>query len=353
MKRPAIMLLALCACAPEDNFPVVGETEHVIVGLDPNAEGRLCEGDFSAFELQVQQTEEVLGIEQPGKVFLNYWTSDSTPGPCDRVGANGCFTADSMTIEATDHSWRHELVHSVMEGGGHQDGDLLLREAVADLLSGRAMVAPAPLYPLDAVFGTDSSQARRVGHHFVAWASWTYGTDGLAALGTTADPEEAIQAWTGLTVAQAQLEYEAEARYIYPSAWSCGEPLEPAADGGFELEVELRCDSDDVASGGDDALSTCRTFEVEQTAVYGFSFSGFGTLQRCVVEPEEAPPTYDLLPPIPTNEGSNRRIFPEGSGEVLLEVKPGTYQICVGVLGQHATSAELEVRRTEAEVVEP
>ena len=45
-------LLAL-ACQPHDFLPEVARTEHLVIGLDPDAPGELCEGDVRQLEVRL------------------------------------------------------------------------------------------------------------------------------------------------------------------------------------------------------------------------------------------------------------------------------------------------------------
>jgi hypothetical protein len=326
------------------SLPTSYETEHLRIGTDLGHP--LCAGDLAAYEAVIRRTEDELGFSMASKYSVSIWSDEAweTVGReyCGRR-ALGCTFHDKEAIFTSLSAVDHELAHAVISIDNLTP---FFAEGLADVYGGDTYRGSQTRFgftaPADSLELAATEIDQRTSQHFVRWLRETW--DGtklgeLARLGKRAD--ERFDEVYGLSFAEAQAMYLAEAPWGYPSLDSCGgAPLEFADDlGGWRVTVELDCDtSEDVRAIGF-GVATFRTLDVPVAGHYSVSSDADGLLlSRCATGPIEEPIRLDeflgddILPSY-AGELSEEFSLYEGGSVLDLYFESGKHEIGLFLLG--------------------
>ncbi len=351
-RRTALVLAActLAACnAPP--FPIQHETEHIRIGS--NSEHPLCGGDLSDYDTFVQFVEDDLqmSLHAPIDVFL--WNWEDWPSAADRYCSAfeevyGCISYDDWTVHATTESLEHELTHAVVN---NPDLAVFFSEGIADLYGSRVNFYGEAL-PTDNVHSGYGAYDQRTAAHFARWLRETWGGAKLGQLARSTGSLERFEAIYGLTLAEAEAIYLAEAPPLYSRLRSrcTGPELPRDADGIWRAQVELACERSDTV-GVPAGLYSRRTVVITDPGSYSFVTDGdWLTAYRCGEGPVWDLPEYDDEPSDVPDEYDlpSHRNF--AGGEVhTVELTPGRYNFNVGIEGFEPGRAGVELWPTPAE----
>jgi hypothetical protein len=330
----------LVACESDSGLPTSYETKHLRIGTDLGHP--LCAGDLAAYEAIIHRAQDELGFSMESKYSVSIWSDEAWTTVdaeyCGRGLFGGCTFHDQAAIFTSLPSVDHELAHAAIPIANLTP---FFAEGLADVYAGRhtrfGFTAPA-----DSLELSDTDIDRRTARHFVRWLRETWGgtkLGELARLGKRAD--ERFDEVYGLSFAEAQTMYFAEAPWGYPSLDACaGAPLEFADDlGGWRVTVELDCDtSEDVRAIGFGVV-TYRTLDVPVAGHYSVSTDADGLLlSRCATGPIEEPLRLDefldddVLPSY-AGELSEEFSLYEGGSVLDLYFESGKHEIGLFLLG--------------------
>lgn len=333
------MVSLLVACDSGPGLPISYETEHLRIGTD--LQHPLCAGDLAAFEAIIDRAEDELGFSMESKFSVSIWSDEAwksiRPEYC-QSGALGCTAYHENAIFTSWSAVEHELGHAAIPIPKLTP---FFAEGLADVYGGRqsrfGRTAPADSLELS---GTDMD--RWAGRHFVRWLRETWGgakLGELASLGKHAD--ERFSEVYGLSFADAQTMFFAEAPFGYPRLDTCGgAPLDFAEDlGGWRAVVGLDCDADEDVRAYGTGLMTRRTFDIPVAGYYSVSTDADALiLSRCATGPIEEPIRDDEflgddVPPSYAGHLSEEYAFYEGGPVLDLYFEAGKHEIGLSLLG--------------------
>jgi hypothetical protein len=220
------------------DFPLVHETEHLDVHVDP--ERFLCAGSVIDYERHVQYVASQLGIEIQRRIPVY-----ATRGATKYCPASACVTRDGVAF-LTPRSAYHELTHAV-SCEIRTGGPAILAEGLAvsfELTVNRWADVPREF----AEIRTDEfSPYYSYAGHFVRWLAEQLGPDAFAALYRTASYDGGV--WTAMASAYGSslaIDYATEAPAMWIPHRQCADMplLEPEADGGWVFEARFDCDDE-------------------------------------------------------------------------------------------------------------
>ncbi len=352
-QRATLSLVSLLAgCGSGPGLPSTYETEHLRIGTDLDTP--LCAGDLVAFEQTIRRVEDELGFSMKQKFSVSIWSSEAWEAVEEDYCENdprvlGCTSYAENAIFTSWPSVQHELVHAAIPV---EDLTPFFAEGLADAYGGRqsrfARTAPADSLALSG-FDVDRPAAT----HFVRWLRETWGgtkLGELARLGKHADDRFAEV--YGMSFADAQAKYFAEAPFGYASIDTCGgAPLDLADDlGGWRARVAFDCESGEQVRAYGDGMMVPRTFVIPVAGYYSVSTDAdWIILSRCatgpIVEPvrlhefdgEDVPPTY-------ANWISEEGAWYEGGSVLDLHFEAGKHEIELLLLGYGVGEANLSIR---------
>jgi hypothetical protein len=341
------MVSLLVAC--ESDLPVSYETEHLRIGTD--LEHPLCAGDLVAFEATIRRVEDDLSLSMKSKFSVSIWSDEAWKAVRkDYCGSNSSGGCTSYAENAIYTSWSvvdHELVHAAMPTTNLTP---FFAEGLADVYGGhRARFGLSA--PADSLSLSGKEVDRATARHFVRWLRETYGSaklGELARLGKHAD--ERFEDVYGLSFADAQVMYFAEAPFEYPGLDTCGgAPLDFADDlGGWRAVVAFDCGAGEDVRAAGIGLQVKRTFVIPVAGHYSVSTDADALiLSRCATGPIEEPIRYDEffgdVPPSYAGELSEEFAFFEGGAVLDLYFEAGKHEIGLLLAGYDEGEANLSI----------
>jgi hypothetical protein len=337
----ALVLLAAsvsgCEAPPSEPLPIEYETERLRIGTDH----LLCAGDLREFERALLFIEEDLGLRAPPTLTVYLW--QQYDGWEDRGSAEcwpweyalGCYSYKHSTVHATRFSLYHELTHAVV---GNPDLDVFFNEGIADVYA-RQMSHFGQSAPTLNIGVSRANYDRMLSVHFAHWLRERWGGHRLGQLATSrgfADFESIF----GMSLAEAEALYFAEAPSMYPPLRSCEDPELPRWEliGGWAEEFEFDCDDEDTLTGLAGLIGR-RTFEVPEDGRYSLVTDGlFFRASRCAEGPidvyrSDPALTMDDIPPEYAGYVSPRARMFEGGEVHTVELRRGRHNLMVGAEG--------------------
>jgi hypothetical protein len=341
----ALLLLAAsvsgCEAPPSAPLPIEYETERLRIGT----ELQLCAGDLLEFERALLFIEEDLGLRAPPTVTVYLWEHESweARGSAECLSRGtyvfGCYYYTHSTVHATHFSLYHELTHAVV---GNPDLDVFFNEGIADAYARRVLPfgLTAPTLNVDTSTRNFDNMAAA---HFARWLRERWGGHRLGQLAASRGFED-FESIFGMSLAEAEALYFAEAPSIYPPVQSCDDPELPRWEllGGWAEEFEFDCDDDDTLSGLVGMIGR-RTFEVPEDGRYSLVTDGlFFRASRCAEGPidvyrSDPALSMDDIPPEYAGYPSPRGRMFEGGEVHTVELRRGRYNLMVGADGFEAS----------------
>jgi hypothetical protein len=351
MRRRHLGTLSMVSLLVACGLPVSYETEHLRIGTDQ--EFPLCAGDLIAFESTIRRVEDDLGFSMQSKVSVSIWSDEGWNAvrknycPPDSW-VYGCTSLAENAIYTSLPAIEHELVHAAISVPNLTP---FFDEGLADVYSGHP-TRFGDSAPADNLERSSLKVDRRTARHFVRWLRETWGTaklGQLARLGKHAG--ERFEDVYGLSFADAQAMYFAEAPFAYPGLDSCsGEPLDFANElGGWRAVVDFDCATrEDVRVYGI-GLMVERTFVIPVAGHYSVKTDADGfLLSRCATGPVvEAVPYDEFLdedvPPSYAGDFSEEAAFFFGGPVRDLYFEAGKHEIGVGLFDYDGRVANLAI----------
>ncbi|PRQ06856.1 hypothetical protein [Enhygromyxa salina] len=343
-----VSLLVACDSGPA--LPLSYETEHLRIHTDPDVP--LCAGDLVAFEAIIDRIEDDLGFSIEEKVSVSIWPEEAWKNAREHYCPTdprviGCTSSDGTVIHTTRPALEHELAHAPIPYLAP-----FFAEGLADVYSGVQLTRFGFTAPADNLAISAVEVDQRTARHFVRWLRETWGTaklGELVRLGKHADKRFADV--YGLSFAEAEAMYFAEAPYGYPSLNTCdGTPLDFMDDlGGWRTDIDIDCDTGkDVHTYGT-SLMVERTFVIPAAGYYSVSSNADGILlSRCATGPlEEAIRSSTFLgedvPPSYAGEIDEEFHYYEGGSIVDLHFEAGKHEIGLGLFGYQGREVNLAI----------
>jgi len=347
--RGLSMVSLLAACEPSPGLPISYETEHLRIGAD--LEHPLCAGDLVAFEQIIRRVDEELGLSMTSKVDVWIWSDEAWMvvgkeycGP----GTLGCTSYRGNVIYTSVSAVEHELVHAATPIPRLTP---FFAEGLADVYSGEQArfghSAPADALELSAI-----AMGRGASTHFVMWLRETWGSTKLgelARLGKMAGSR--FEDVYGLSFAEAQTLYFAEAPWGYPGLDTCsGAPLDLEDEfSGWQAEVPFDCETGQDVRVYGIGLMVQRTFVIPVAGHYSVSTDADAILlSRCATGPIEEPLRSDAfsdddVPPTYGGYPSEEFGFYMGDPVRDLYFEAGKHQISLLVMGYEPDAVNLSI----------
>ncbi len=342
-------LLAL-ACAPvlsvacgSEPLPIEHQTEHLRIG----AALPLCQGDLDGYERTIAVIEDELGIEMDRTVELYIWdflSWEARDHEC-KAGAQGCYNHQNSVIYTSTFSVHHELAHAVVGNPALHD---FFSEGVAQAYGGFA--APFGLSSPLASAQLDDVYDARTAAHFVRWLRERWGGHKLGEFARSEGSLTDFEAIYGISLAEAEAVYFAEAPGIYPPMHDCTSSEITTANPalGWQATVELDCSEGQTRTGAS-GLFVDRTLLVPEDGRYSFVTDGAWLgVHRCedgptqlyfdsdALEQEDVPSAYAAFP------SSATRFF-AGQTVHTVDMRRGRYELNLGVEGYEAAAATVKL----------
>lgn len=345
-----MMVSLLAAC--ESDLPTSYETEHLLIETD--LEHPLCAGDLVAFEATLRRVEDDLDLPMTSKFSVSIYAAETWKAAARKkhCGSDprllGCTSHAESAIYTTWFAVEHELVHAAIP---IPNLTTFFAEGLADVYSGNetrfGFTAPADNLGLSSLFVD-----RRTAAHFVRWLRETWGSaklGELARLGKHAD--ERFEDVYGLSFADAQAMYFAEAPWGYPGLDTCsGEPLDFTDDlGGWRAVVAFDCSAGEDVRVAGIGMMVQRTFVIPVAGHYSVSTDADALiLSRCATGPIEAPIRSNefLGEDVPPSYGSELTAdfaYYEGGAVLDLYFEAGKHEIGLLLLGYGEDEAKLSI----------
>lgn len=354
MRQRGLVLgtIGLLVACEGDPMPVSYETEHLRIGT--NLEHPLCAGDLVAYEQIIRRVDDELGLTMKSKVSVWIYSKETWPDVrAKHCGSErrslGCMSYRDDAIYTTWSSVEHELVHAAIP---IENLTPFFAEGLADVYGGDqtrfGLTAPADSLDLS---GADMD--RWTARHFVMWLRETWGSaklGELARLGKSAGKR--FEKVYGLSFAEAQEMYFAQAPWGYPGLYTCGGASLDYVDeiGGWRAVVALDCDAGEDVRVAGIGRRTSRTFVIPVAGHYSVSTDAAAlSLRRCVTGPTEEPvrPAEhedDDVPPSDAAElWTEMFAFYEGGTILDLYFEPGTHQIELFLVGYDEGEVNLSI----------
>lgn len=354
-------LLAVSCGSP---FPIEYETEHLRIGT--NLDYPLCEGNLASYELILTTVQDDLGLHSDRTVDVYIWDAESWDA--ERVGDNicgprldylwGCYKSGSSTIWTNTMALQHELVHAAIS---NPNFDGLFGEGTADMYSG-AVTRFGSTAPSGSLGVASDAVDRTTATHFVRWLSERWGGHKIGELAARGSVKASdFETVYGMSFETAEALYFEEAPAAYAPLRNC-DALEMVPDlvpNSWRADVELDCSVTDTFSGPG-GLFVHRSLAIDTAGRYSISTDGgWLDIYRCTegavdnlptaeeIVAEDVPPDYAGFP------DPAFRYF-EGGQVHDIELKPGRYDVSVGIDGHERGSAVVLVWRSMgSQPVEP
>lgn len=341
---------SLAACEG-DPLPITYETEHLRIGTD--LEHPLCAGDLVAYEQIISRVEDELGLTMKSTFTVSIWSDEAWQAVRkEYCGSDprtlGCTSYRDNAIYTSWSAVEHEVVHAATPITNLTP---FFAEGLADVYSG-AQTRFGLTAPADSLDLSSEDVARGTARHFVMWLRETWGDaklGELAKLGKSAGSR--FEDVYGLSFAEAQEMYFANAPWGYPGIYTCGgAPLEFVDEfGGWQSEIAFDCDNGQDVRAYGIGLSIQRTFVIPVAGHYSVSTdAGAILLSRCATGPIEEPLRDgvfrdDDVPPSYAGYPSEDAVFHEGGSIVDLYFEAGKHQITVLIMGYEPDEVNLSI----------
>jgi hypothetical protein len=343
----AVALLTACG---DDHLPISYETEHLRIGTHPDI--TLCAGDLIAFEEVFQRVEDDFGLSPDSKISVSIWSDEAwatvAASYCSGPSVLGCFYPHNASIFTSWFAVGHELAHAAIAVPGIPP---FFDEALADVYGGRqtrfGVTAPSDSLELSA-----DDMNRATARHFVMWLRATYGVAKLGELVRSGKAANRRFAEIyGLSFAEAEAKYFAEAPYGYPRLDTCNAaPLGFDGDfGGWRTDIEVDCATGkDIHYHGVGPVVR-RSFDIPLAGHYTISTDvDLIMLSRCATGPIDEPHRFedffhDDVPPSYAGEISEHFRVYEGGTLVDLYFEEGKHEIGLLLIGFDASEASLAI----------
>jgi hypothetical protein len=343
----AVALLSACG---EDHLPVSYETEHLRIGTE--LDHPLCAGDLAAFEEIFQRVEVELGLAPDSKISVSIWSDEAwatvAASYCSSPSVLGCFKRQDASIFTSWFAVEHELAHAAIAVPNIPP---FFNEALADVYGERqtrfGATAPSDSLELSAD-DMDQASAR----HFVMWLRATYGVAKLGELVRSGNAaSERFAAIYGLSFAEAEAKYFAEAPYGYPRLGTCSAaPIEFDDEfEGWRAFVNLDCETgSDVRFFGLGPMAE-RSFVIPVAGHYAVrTDADLIFLNRCATGPIEEPLRFedffheDVPPSYAGTVAEHFRVY-EGGAILNLYFEAGKHEIGLLLAGEDTGEAALAI----------
>lgn len=341
--------LLLVACESGPGLPISYETEHLRIGTD--LDHPLCAGDLAAFEETIRRVDDELGFSMEDDFSVSIWSSETwTPVRKEYCSprALGCTSYAENAIYTSWPSVEHELVHAAIP---IENLTPFFSEGLAEVYSG-SQTRFGSTAPADGLGLSTLDVDRKTARHFVRWLRETWGSERLGELARLGkDADERFADVYGLSFADAQAMYFAEAPFGYPGIDTCnGAPLDVADDlVGWRAVIDFDCDAGEDVRAFGIGPKVQRTFVIPVAGHYSVSTDADALiLSRCATGPIEDPLRYDEflgddVPPSYANELTEEYAFYEGGPVLDLYFEAGKHEIGLLLMGYDGGEANLSI----------
>jgi hypothetical protein len=333
-------------------LPTSYETEHLRIGTD--LEHPVCAGDLVAFEEIIHRVEDELGFSMEEKVSVWIWSDEAWKAVREEYCGSdprtlGCTSYRENAIYTSWSSVEHELVHAAIPIPNLTP---FFAEGLADVYSG-AQTRFGLTAPADSLELSGEAMDRWMARHFVRWLRETWGGEKLGELarwGKSAGSR--FEAVYGLSFAQAQEMFFAEAPWGYPRLDTCGgAPLDFADDlGGWQAVVDLDCGAGEDVRVAGIGRTARRTFVIPVAGHYSVRTDAAALiLSRCATGPTHEAVRYDEfvdddVPPSYAGQlWSEEFAFYEGGSVLDLYFEAGKHEIGLFLVGYDEGEVNLSI----------
>lgn len=268
--RWLLLGVALLGC-DEGPLPIQYETEHLRIGTN----SFMCQGDLNELEDHIAFLEDDLGLEMNRVIDVYVWDALSWLARDNECTGDsfGCYWHDDLTIYSSKDVLKHELGHAVLDNPGLEPFfDEGIAEGYAQLPAHYGNSTPSANVDLTEI-------DRHTATHFVRWLRSRWGGHLLGDLVRHGNFETIY----GLSLAEVEAMYLAEASSIYPPIRDCyGPEFTPTeSQVGWSTVVQTDCASADTHKGYL-ALSATRTLVIPTDGRYSLATDALAvSMYRC------------------------------------------------------------------------
>ncbi|MEM9459662.1 MAG: hypothetical protein AAGF11_36125 [Myxococcota bacterium] len=302
----------------------------------------LCRGNIELIEQTITHVEQSLDVkvEEPEEpIEIAIWNRYANVVDHCGEGPSGCYT--NGEIHTLWQALEHEIVHAVHAPLGWPEP--LWSEGIAEALSGRTRDGQddvTALVGLESYRQVDYATAG----HFTRWLLEEHGIEGIRALAR----ESSFESTYGRTLADANVDYEADAPWSYPDWNTCrGARLDATSEAEWVYEFDVDCDQPWSSAEYESGPTAWRTIDIEQSGSYRAYFTGVrmvGVL-ACQLDILVDPPEDDMVGDIVSETaGSVLPTFFVGDEPYDVQLEPYRLQFSITANGEASTTT-FELRR--------